>query len=175
VRDLPSDELIAAPIGSLTHAITIRRPPRDVWPWLVQMGAGGAGWYSYDFIDNGRQDSSGRIVQQLQEIDVGAILLALPGAVGGFTVLCVEPERALVLGWIPDPQSPPVMTWAFVIEPSAPGHTRLVVRARSGAGYRPPCGLPRFTVSTLVRWGHFLIERKQLLGIAGRVEAFGQS
>jgi hypothetical protein len=26
VRDLPGDELIAAPIGSLTHAITIRRP-----------------------------------------------------------------------------------------------------------------------------------------------------
>jgi hypothetical protein len=55
---LPGDELIAEPIGTLTHAITIWRPTRDVWPWLAQMGAGSrAGWYSYDFIDNGRQRS----------------------------------------------------------------------------------------------------------------------
>ena len=51
-RPLPGDELIPEPFASLTHAITIRRPRRDVWPWLVQMGAGTrAGWYSYDFID----------------------------------------------------------------------------------------------------------------------------
>ena len=48
-RKLPGDDLIANPIGSVTHAITIRSSSRDVWPWLVQMGAGRAGWYSYDF------------------------------------------------------------------------------------------------------------------------------
>lgn len=42
-RCLPGDDLIQTPIASITHAITIRRPPRDVWPWLVQMGAGRAG------------------------------------------------------------------------------------------------------------------------------------
>ncbi|HZA37184.1 MAG TPA: hypothetical protein VE505_19775, partial [Vicinamibacterales bacterium] len=31
---LPGDELIPEPIGTLTHAITIRRPAREVWPWL---------------------------------------------------------------------------------------------------------------------------------------------
>lgn len=35
---LPGDDLLAAPLGSLTHAITIQRRPRDVWPWLAQMG-----------------------------------------------------------------------------------------------------------------------------------------
>ena len=31
----------------------------EVWPWLVQMGAGSrAGWYSYDFLDNGRRPSA---------------------------------------------------------------------------------------------------------------------
>jgi hypothetical protein len=39
-RALPGDELIAGSAGSFTHAITIRRPPRDVWPWLAQMRAG---------------------------------------------------------------------------------------------------------------------------------------
>ena len=37
---LPGDELIKEPIGSLDHAITIRRARREVWPWLAQMGAG---------------------------------------------------------------------------------------------------------------------------------------
>ena len=45
-RPLPSNERIADAIDSLTHAVTIRRPRRDVWPWLVQMGAGArAGWW----------------------------------------------------------------------------------------------------------------------------------
>ena len=66
-RVLPGDELIPEPIGTLTHAITIRRPAREVWPWLAQMGAGNrAGWYSYDIIDNGRRRSAARIVEELQ-------------------------------------------------------------------------------------------------------------
>jgi len=51
-RGLPGDELVANPVGSVTHVITTQRPPREVWPWLVQMGAGRAGWYRYDRIDS---------------------------------------------------------------------------------------------------------------------------
>jgi hypothetical protein len=55
-RALPGDELIENPIGSLHHAITIRRARHEVWPWLAQMGASSrAGWYSHDFLDNGRR------------------------------------------------------------------------------------------------------------------------
>jgi len=50
-RALPGDGLIEQPAGSLHHAISIRRPRHDVWPWLAQMGAGSrAGWYSYDVL-----------------------------------------------------------------------------------------------------------------------------
>ena len=42
-RTPPGDELLPN-ARSLTHAITIDRPRSDVWPWLVQMGAGRAGW-----------------------------------------------------------------------------------------------------------------------------------
>lgn len=66
-RALPGDERIPQAIDTLTHGVMIRRPPRDVWPWLVQMGAGcRAGWYSYDWLDNGRQPSARRIVPELQ-------------------------------------------------------------------------------------------------------------
>ena len=73
-RSLPGDDLIAQPIGSLTHAITIRRPPCDVWPWLAQMGPRPrAGWYSYDFLHNGQQPSAERIVPELQGLSVGMV------------------------------------------------------------------------------------------------------
>jgi len=39
-----------AVLAKINHAITIRRSPHDVWPWLAQMGAGRAGWYGYDFV-----------------------------------------------------------------------------------------------------------------------------
>ncbi|HEU4563080.1 MAG TPA: hypothetical protein VFS05_00470 [Gemmatimonadaceae bacterium] len=170
-RPLPGDEILPRVIGSLTHAVTIGRPRREVWPWLVQMGAGRAGWYSYDRIDNGRRHSAERIVPELQRVEVGATIPWQPGAAEGFTVLRVEPERHLVLGALPPEGGPPVVTWAFVLEAPDPGHTRLIARVRARAGYRPPFGLPRWTVRTLVPWGHMVMQRKQLLGIARRAEA----
>ena len=66
-RPLPGDELIPEAVASLAHAITIRCDRGDVWPWLAQMGAGSrAGWYSYDFIDNGRRPSAVRVIPELQ-------------------------------------------------------------------------------------------------------------
>ena len=175
VRRLPGDELLPDVSSSLTHAVTIRRPPPEVWPWLVQMGAGRAGWYSYDFIDNGRQASACRIRPELQRVQVGALFPALPGVTEGFTVLQVDPERSLVLGWVDRSTGRPMTTWAFVLENTGTGSTRLIVRARAAAGYPPPFGLPRWTANTLVRWGHFIMQRKQLLGIAERGEAAGES
>ena len=167
---LPGDELIPDPIASLTHATTIRRPPSAVWPWLMQMGAGTrAGWYSYDFIDNGRRPSADCIVPGLQAITIGTLFPAVPGANDGFHVLGFESARYLILGWRTAPGAPPIMTWAFVLDESPAGHTRLIVRARGGHGY-PFYGLPAWIGMPVVRFGHAIMERKQLLGIASRVE-----
>lgn len=168
---LPGDDSIREPIASLTHAITIRRPPGDVWPWLVQMGAGTrAGWYSYDLIDNGRRRSADCVVPELQIISIGALLPAAPGVIDGFHVLAFETARYLVLGWKPPHEATPIMTWAFVLQERRDGHTRLIVRARGGRTY-PFYGLPPWIGMPLVRLGHAIMERKQLLGIAWRVES----
>ena len=168
-RTLPGDERIPVAIDALTHAVTIRRPPRDVWPWLVQMGAGSrGGWYSYDWLDNRGHRSATRIVPELQHPAVGTIFPAMPGVTEGFTLLAIEPERMLMLGWLA-PDGTPEVTWTFVLDEVAPGVTRLVVRARGGPGYRFH-GLPLQLTRVAVRVVHFIMQRKQLLGIARRAE-----
>src|SRR6187397_1889552 len=166
-RPLPGDGLISEPIASLTHAVTIRRSRHGVWPWLAQMGAGSrAGWYSYDWLDNGRLPSAMRIVLELQHPTVGTLFPALPGMTDGFVLLAIEPERVLVLG---GPASNEV-TWTFCLAEVAPRVTRLLVRARGGPGYRFH-GLPLLLTRVVVRVVHFVMQRKQLLGIAERAEA----
>jgi hypothetical protein len=170
-RALPGDDLIRDAIGSLTHAITIHRPPLDVWPWLAQMGAGArAGWYSYDWIDNGGRRSDERLRPELQSIAVGTLFPAVPNETGAFHVLQIDEGRSLVLGWRPAPGVSPLMTWAFVLRSADPHGTRLVVRARGARDYSF-YGLPALRGLPLIRVGHFVMQRRQLLGIAQRTES----
>lgn len=169
MRRLPGDELIPEPIGVLTHAITIDGTPRDVWPWLAQMGAGSrAGWYSYDVLDNGRVPSARYIRQELQDISVGTVFPALPGVTDGFELVQFEPKHFLVLCWR-GPDGAYLVTWAFVLEELGHTYTRLVVRVRGAHGYRFH-GLPPRISLLIVRPIHFLMQRRQLLTIAARVE-----
>jgi len=168
-QTLPGDDLIPQPLGSVNHAITIQRPPHEVWPWLVQMGSGRAGWYAYDFIDNGGHDSAERILPNYQNVGVGSVLPALPGATDVFVVARCEPEYSLVLAWrLPSGKNQ--TTWAFVLEEPQPGRTRLLVRGRVAPGYRP-YGLPQWLALPTGALAHFIMQRKQLLGIARRAEA----
>ena len=170
-RPLPGDGLIVAPIAALNHAITIRAEPAAVWPWLAQMGAGRAGWYSYDLIDNGGKRSADRIVPELQKLAIGMVFPALPGATDGFTLASFEADRSLVIGW-KAPGGGWLMTWAFVLEPSPDGgSTRLLVRARGGTGYTFQ-GLPWGLTRRIVPAVHFVMQRRQLWGIATRAEIY---
>lgn len=168
-RTLAGDDLIPRPLGSVDHAITVRRPARDVWPWLAQMGSGRAGWYAYDFIDNGGRHSAERILPDYQNIHVGSIFPALPTAHDVFIVAQCNPERSLVLAWqVPNGQYQ--TSWAFVLQQQGTDQTRLIVRGRVASGYRP-YGLPQWLAVRLGRSAHFIMQRKQLLGIARRAEA----
>ncbi len=171
-RTLPGDDLIPQPLGAVNHAITIRRPPHEVWPWLAQMGSGRAGWYAYDFIDNGGQHSAEGILPNYQNIRVGSVLPALPGAKDVFLVAQCEREHSLVLAWRL-PGGIYQTTWAFVLEQPQPGQTRLIVRGRVAPGYRP-YGLPQWFALLTGRLAHFIMERKQFLGIARCAEAYNQ-
>jgi hypothetical protein len=167
---LPGDDLIPNPLGTFTNAVTIHAAPRDVWPWLAQMGAGRAGWYSYDALDNGGEPSAARIKTELQHLELGMVFPTAPGITDGFTLVRFEPERLLVLDW-KTPDGARLVSWAFVLKPQD-GATRLIVRVRGGRGYRffglPP-SLTKHIIPA-VHGVHFIMQRKQLLGIASRAE-----
>jgi hypothetical protein len=59
----PGDELVAQPSFVWTNAITIRAHAAQVWPWLVQLGQGRGGLYSYDWLENLVQDATRLLVR----------------------------------------------------------------------------------------------------------------
>ncbi len=143
-RALPGDEMIPHPIGSATQAITIDVPPDQVWPWLVQMGCDRAGWYSYDFLDNGGKPSATVIIPALQQLTVGDVMPAVPGDRESFVVRDFTPYNMLRLG-VPvvntaaDSRerrhaSVPAdrVSWVYVLEETQAHHTRLITRACLG-------------------------------------------
>jgi hypothetical protein len=97
-RVMPGDRLIANPTNTATGAITVNAPPEDIWPWLVQMGTGRGGLYSYDWLDRlfGFLDrpSATRILSELQHIAVGD---KIPWGRDELTVAVLEPLRAIAL------------------------------------------------------------------------------
>ena len=166
---MPGDHFITEPIASITHGVTIRRSAAEVWPWLVQMGAGRGGWYSYDFLDNRGYTSAETILDEFQDIAVGHVLPALPGATDAFIVIDLDTGRSLVLGWSEEPDTDPITTWAFALEESGSSRARLIERSRIQSPYRP-YGLPEWIAVPIARLAHAVMVRKHLRGIARRVE-----
>lgn len=91
---LAGDDLIANPDIVETRSLSVDAAPSAVWPWLVQMGYGRGGWYSYDKLDM-KGSSADTILPQFQDLAAGDIMPTHPG--GGFMAKVVDPHKALVL------------------------------------------------------------------------------
>jgi hypothetical protein len=190
-RPLSVDALVPDPLFTSTHAITINAPPDQVWPWIAQMGAGRAGWYSWDAIDNGATPSSTSVRPELQEIVPGDIMPAVPGATDAFVIAAVDPRRELVLT-VPDGHGGSAVAWEHVLEPLSGGRTRLLVRGRVSSYWldlarRPPAAghrgifierayavlsrLPRPLLIAFAAFGHRIMEARHLRGIQRRSTA----
>ena len=77
------------------------------------MGAGRAGWYSWDLIDNGGRPSATRVMPELQTVVPGAIMPAVPHATDAFVVASVDPPRDLVLT-VADGHGANAVAWELV-------------------------------------------------------------
>ena len=162
-RALPGDELLEAADIVATRAIRIDAPPAAIWPWLVQMGPGRAGAYTYDWIENLfdlDMHSADRVHPEWQDLKVGDVLRSRENR-PGMRVELLERERALsnrseAGDWV----------WTFVLEPEN-GSTRLISRNRiamKGAAAGQRLGM------LVMEPGSLVMERKMLLGIKQRAE-----
>ena len=163
-RAWPGDELMTEPAVVTTRAVTIDAPASAVWPWLVQMGPGRAGAYTYDWIENLAgldMHSADEIVPELQHMEVGdSWQLGARGAL--LRVARLDAGSSLVLrsddgNWV----------WAFVLVPDGDG-CRLISRNR--IRWPGTSRLARFGAVYLMEPGSLVMERKMLLGIKARAE-----
>lgn len=158
-RVLPGDHLVPA-AGGTARAISIAAPPAQVWPWLVQIGLGRAGWYSYDWIDNDGKPSASTIRPELQDLAIGDRIPMTPEL--GFDVVAIDRGRSLV-----SLSGDGAMTWCLLVEPHPHGGTRLLSRFR--AVVQPSVAAVFWSMVTDP--GAFVMERRMLKGIKRRAEA----
>lgn len=163
-QPLPGDDLLAEPDIVATRAVWIDAPPKAIWPWLVQMGSGRGGAYTYDWIENLLgldMHSAKEILPEFQDLKVGDTC-PLGSRGPRLRVEILDPERALVFrsedgNWV----------WAFALQPATWG-TRLVSRNRIAAPHASL--LTRLGNLLIMEPGSLIMERKMLLGIKQRAE-----
>jgi hypothetical protein len=151
---LPGDALGAGAPAVTTRALTIHAPAAEVWQWLVQIGQGRGGWYSYTWLENlfgAGMHNAARIDPALQTLAVGdPILFTQTGEHA--TVAAVYPRQALVLDG----------GWTFYLQPLDAATTRLVVRYF--------CHDDPLYYFTVFEPAHFLMESGMMLGLKARAE-----
>jgi hypothetical protein len=159
-RLLPGDRVVKKADFVATRAITIHAAPERVWPWLVQIGSGRAGWYSYDRLDNAGVPSAREIVPELQQLKAGDLIPMVAGKDVGVWVKELEPGRRM-LWWDQKGE----YSWEWLLEPAGAG-TRLVTRLRVT---RHPW-TRRMVYEVVAANGDIVMTRKMLCGIKKRAE-----
>ena len=165
-RRMPGDELSLRPTFLATRAITIEGTPDVIWPWLVQMGYGRAGFYGYDILENLGSArgirSAHRILPELQQVAVGDFLPL--SAAGGLVFQAIAPPRYLV--WAGASGAfPGGFTWALY--PVDASHTRLVSRIQWSHHCANPLVL---ALDVFTEFTDHIAVRKILHGVKDRVE-----
>jgi hypothetical protein len=167
-RTAPGDQAVANPHTVTTRGVTIRAQPDEVWPWLVQMGAGRGGLYSYDWLDRLfgyiGSPSSDQILPQFQELAVGDVIPLGKGP--GWRVIVADRDHALVV----EPVKGQV-TWAWLMDAIDADTTRLISRVRTRVGSKPVT--LAFAPAIDLPW--LLMERAMLHGVKRRAENLASS
>jgi hypothetical protein len=160
---MPGDHLVPMPHFSATRAITIKAVPEDVWPWLVQVGIGRAGFYSYDLLDSRGRPSAEHVLLDWQDVHVGDVAAPMTQNAGPSTSFVVDAFRVpAYLVW-----AKPDSSWAWQLTPLPGGRTRLVTRVQ----LRYPRRLASVIGVILLEFGDFPMMRQMLRGIRRRAES----
>lgn len=168
-EELPGDALVPRPRLQATRATDIGAPPEVVWSWLIQMGHGRAGLYSYEGLENLAGcdlHNADRIEPAWQHLALGdSVALGPPGYPSFAVVGLVRHEHLVLLAG--GPVGAVKNVWCFVLRPRGATGTRLIVRSR----YEHPDTASQWALWRLLTEPmHFVMERKMLQGLRDRAE-----
>lgn len=170
--NMPGDEVVKRAQFNATRAITINAPPAAVWPWIIQLGYGRGGFYTYDLIDNAGEASAERVLEEYQNLQVGdpiPMFHDLKGLAIEYVIDSLDPPNSMLWVHRPHAVDAPDSTWSWRLAPISGGRTRLVTRMKQDYRWRTPL-LATFNV-LLMEFGDFSMERRMLKGIKGRAES----
>ena len=160
--EMPGDDRVKEPTFNVTRAITIHARPEEIWPWIIQIGFGRAGFYSYDLLDNLGKPSADLIIPELQHIEVGT-WIPMSGRVTEETAFRVRSfEQNCWMLW-----EKAASTWAWKLLPIDEEHTRLLIRLKCHYRWNKPTIV---TDLLLMEVGNFPMMRKLMLGLKLRAE-----
>ena len=157
------DSRLTKPDYVSTRAVTIAAPPERVWPWLVQIGRGRAGFYSDDLLDNGAVPSADDIDPTLQRLEVGQWVPMAERITPRTAFRVAEVREPYELLW-----HKPDSTWAWTLRSTEDGGTRLVTRIRADHDRRHPVAWLSSLV--LLEVGDYAMQRRMLLHLRQRAE-----
>lgn len=172
------EDLVADAAWEFTRAVSIAAPPENVWPWIVQIGQGRGGFYSFERLENVigcRITNADVILPEHQTLAVGDSIRLHPTA-PPLHVALMEPGRSLVLTSRPGddaPGAPSTHTtdsvWAFHVVPNGHNASRLIERGKSGFGSSMAERL--FFSPLLLEPVGFVMSREMLLAVKERAES----
>jgi hypothetical protein len=173
-RAYPGDDLVPSPTWDWTHGIEIEAPVDEVWPWVAQIGADRAGFYSYQWLENlvGGGVRNAERIHPEWAVNEGDGLVIHPD-MPPLQVTAVESGRWFVAHGAPDPDAETgvAVTWLFFLEPLADDRCRFISRYRCATSDDLP---------TRLQYGPALIEPigtamdlEMLQGVKARAEAAG--
>ena len=159
--EVAGDELMPDPDIAATRVVEIDAPPSAIWPWLVQMGPGRGGAYTYDWIERRLGidiSNTDRVIPEFQHLKVGDEI-----PMSGYTMRVerLDPGRAMVVR-----SSNHAWVWSFELRPAG-DRTRLISRNRFDASALPWRDKLAYPV---IEPGSWVMERKMLLTIKQRAE-----
>ena len=164
IQAMPGDYLDPEPEFFATRAITIAGTPEEIWPWLLQMGYGRAGYYGYDILENIGSPygirSADRILPEFQQFKAGDEVPI--SSVARMVFYEIEPAKHII--WTGTDQKG---SFIWALYPIDEDHTRLISRIRWSFHWTKPSLL---SLDLFTEFTDYLAVREILYGVKGRVE-----
>lgn len=151
----PCDGVVEQPDGELFRAIDVDAPTSMVFRWLCQLRVAP---YSYDWLDNFGRRSPRRLIDGLEQLEVGQRFMTI------FRLAAFEPGRSITVESDTAAFGHVAVTYAVTARENA--GSRLVVKL----AFRAPTGLYGRLLRRVLPAGDLVMMRKQLLNLKALAE-----